>query len=83
MKCVWWTNLSLSLDVNHYYQTLQNMYNDKLQYITKLKENRSNLQTTLASKQQQIDDFKKLLETYHFANIQELTDFLDKSSKDK
>lgn len=75
--------LSLSLDVNHYYQTLQNMYNDKLQYITKLKENRSNLQTTLASKQQQIDDFKKLLETYHFANIQELTDFLDKSSKDK
>ena len=76
-------SLSLPLDVNHYYQTLQNMYNDKLQYITKLKENRSNLQTTLASKQQQIDDFKKLLETYHFANIQELTDFLDKSSKDK
>lgn len=76
-------SLSLSLDVNHYYKTLQNMYNDKLQYITKLKENRSNLQTTLASKQQQIDDFKKLLETYHFANIQELTDFLDKSSKDK
>ena len=76
-------SLSLSLDVNHYYQTLQNMYNDKLQYITKLKENRSNLQTTLASKQQQIDDFKKLLETYHFANIQGLTDFLDKSSKDK
>lgn len=76
-------SLSLSLDVNHYLQTLQNMYNDKLQYITKLKENRSNLQTTLASKQQQIDDFKKLLETYHFANIQELTDFLDKSSKDK
>lgn len=73
----------ISLDTNHYYQTLQNMYNDKLQYITKLKENRSNLQTTLASKQQQIDDFKKLLETYHFANIQELTDFLDKSSKDK
>ena len=59
------------------------MYNDKLQYITKLNENRSNLQTTLASKQQQIDDFKKLLETYHFAYIQELTDSLDKSSKDK
>lgn len=73
----------ISLDTNHYYQTLQNMYNDKLQYITKLKETRSNIQTTLASKQQQIDDFKKLLETYHFANIQELTDFLDKSSKDK
>ena len=76
-------SLSLSLGVNRYYQTLQNVYNVKLQYITKLKENRSNLQTTLASKQQQIDDFKKLLETYHFANIQELTDFLDKSSKDK
>lgn len=75
--------LSLSLNVNHYYQTLQNMYDDKLQYIEKLKENRSNLQTALASKQQQINDFEKLLETYHFSNIQELTDFLDKSSKEK
>lgn len=75
--------LSFSLDVNHYYQTLQNMYDDKLQYIEKLKENRSNLQTALASKQQQLDDFEKLLEIYHFSNIQELTDFLDKSSKEK
>lgn len=75
--------LSLSLDVNHYYQTLQNMYDDKLQYIEKLKENRSNLQSTLTSKQQQIDAVERLLETYHFTNIQELTVFLDKSSKEK
>ncbi len=75
--------ISLSLDINHYYQTLQNIYNDKLQYIEKLKESRSNLQTVLASKQQQIDDFQKLFETYHFSNINELTEFLDKSSKEK
>ncbi|MDE5933587.1 MAG: type II toxin-antitoxin system PemK/MazF family toxin, partial [Lachnospiraceae bacterium] len=30
-----------SLGINHYYQTLQNMYNDKIQYIEKLKNNRS------------------------------------------
>ena len=73
----------LSLDINHYYQTLQNMYNDKLQYIEKLKANRSLLQSDLDLKQQCIDDFQKLLNTYHFSNIQSLKDFLEKSLKEK
>ena len=36
------------------------MYNDKLQYIEKLKSNRSSLQADLATKQQYIDDFEKM-----------------------
>lgn len=75
--------ISLSLDINHYYQTLQNMYDDKLQYIEKLKHNRSLLQNDLDSKQQQIDNFQKLLDTYHFSDIDNLADFLEKYRKEK
>lgn len=39
--------ISLSLDVNHYYQTLKNEYNDKMQYIAKLKAIRDSLQKEL------------------------------------
>ncbi|NBH32595.1 type II toxin-antitoxin system PemK/MazF family toxin [Clostridiaceae bacterium] len=71
--------ISLSLGINHHYQTLQNMYDDKLQYIEKLKNNRTLLQTDLDSKQQQLDKFQELLDTYHFSDIQNLADFLEKS----
>ena len=74
--------ISLSLGINHHYQTLQNMYDDKLQYIEKLKNNRTLLQTDLDSKQQQLDKFQELLDTYHFSNIQNLADFLEKSLKE-
>lgn len=75
--------ISLSLDINHYYQTLQNMYDDKLQYIEKLKHNRSLLQSDLDSKQKQIDNYQKLLDTYHFSDIDNLADFLEKYRKEK
>lgn len=75
--------ISISLDMNHYYQTLQNIYDDKLQYIEKLKNSRAVLQADLTSKQQRIDDLQKLLDTYHFSDIQSLTDFLEKSLKEK
>ena len=39
---------------------------DKLQYIEKLKNNRNLLQTDLDSKEQQLDKFQELLDTYHF-----------------
>ena len=71
--------ISLSLDINHHYQTLQNMYNDKLEYIEKLKENRTLLQADLDEKQRCIDDLQELLDTYHFSDIRELADFLEKS----
>ena len=75
--------ISISLDTNHYYQTLQNMYNDKLQYIEKLKGNRSSLQADLAAKQQYIDDFEKILDTYDFSDVQSLENFLEKNRKEK
>ena len=75
--------ISISLDTNHYYQTLQNMYNDKLQYIEKLKNNRSSLQADLATKQQYIDDFEKMLNTYDFSGIQSLEKFLEENRKEK
>lgn len=75
--------ISISLDTNHYYQTLQNMYNDKLQYIEKLKSNRSSLQADLAAKQQYIDDFEKILDTYDFSDVQSLENFLEKNRKEK
>lgn len=75
--------ISISLDTNHYYQTLQNMYNDKLQYIEKLKNNRSSLQADLAAKQQYIDDFEKILDTYDFSDVQSLEKFLEENRKEK
>mgnify|MGYP003303018960 CR=1 FL=1 len=75
--------ISLSLDINHYYQTLQNMYNDKLEYIDKLKKNRSDMQTELNHKQEQLDAFQKLLDDYHFTDINALQNFLENSLTDK
>lgn len=75
--------ISLSLDTNHYYQTLRNMYNDKLQYIEKLKNSRATLQADLETKQQCIDEFQKLLDDYHFSDVKSLAIFLEKSQKEK
>lgn len=75
--------ISLSLDTNHYYQTLQNMFNDKLQYIEKLKNSRATLQADLETKQQRIDEFQKLLDDYHFSDVKSLANFLEKSLKEK
>ena len=66
--------ISLSLATNHYYQALQNSYNDKLQYIEKLKD-------ALADKQNQIDAFQSLLEKYNFSNVASLIDFIENSLK--
>ena len=71
--------ISLSLDINHYYKTLQNMYKDKLQYIEKLKEKRANLQSDLDATQKQLDEFQNLLNNYHFSDINSLKNFLDKN----
>lgn len=75
--------ISISLDTNHYYQTLQNKYNDKLQYIEKLQNNRSSLQADLAARQQYIDDFEKILDTYDFSDVQCLEKFLEENRKEK
>lgn len=66
--------ISLSLATNHYYQALQNNYNDKLQYIEKLKD-------ALADKQNQIDAFQSLLEKYNFSDVASLIEFIENSLK--
>lgn len=75
--------ISVSLDINHHYQTLQNMYNDKLQYIEKLKKGRAMFQADLDAKQQRIDEFQELLDNYSFADVKSLAVFLEKSLKEK
>ena len=68
--------LSISLGVNHYYQTLQNIYNDKLQYIEKLKKINLTLQTDLNTNQQQLSEFQELLKTYHFPDSKSLANYI-------
>ncbi len=55
------------------------MYKDKLQYIEKLKEKRTILQSDLDAKQKQLDEFQDLLNNYHFSDINSLKNFLDKN----
>lgn len=73
--------ISISLNINHYYQTLQNDYNDKLQYIEKLRESRSKLQSDLAVQQTQIDEIQALLDKYNFSDTSSLAAYLDKIQK--
>lgn len=68
--------ISKSLDINHYYQTLQNKYDDKMKYIEKLKTNRTNLEAELAHANSELDSFKNLLQLYNLNNIEELNFFL-------
>lgn len=71
--------ISMSLNINHYYRTLQNKYDDKLQYIEKLKNARSKLQSDLAVQQVEINDVHALLKKYNFPDISSLATFLENS----
>lgn len=73
--------ISISLNINRYYQTLQNSYNDKLQYIEKLKETRSKLQSDLSTLQAQISKFQAILEKHNFSDISDLAVFLENIQK--
>ncbi|MCQ5141456.1 type II toxin-antitoxin system PemK/MazF family toxin [Enterocloster bolteae] len=75
--------IALSLDIYHYYQTLQNKYNDKLQYIEKLKSTRDKLQKDCADQKTQINNFQNLLAKYNLPDIQSLANFLEKHSKEQ
>lgn len=73
--------ISISLNINRYYQTLQNSYNDKLQYIEKLKETRSKLQSDLSTQQTLITEFQAILEKHNFSDISDLAAFLENVQK--
>lgn len=70
--------ISLSLDIHHYYLSLQNEYNDKLQYIDKLTAHRAQLESELNQKQQQLTGLYNLLDKYHCPDITALSNFLEK-----
>lgn len=67
--------------IHHYYQTLQNIYKDKLQYIEKLKTTRDILQKELIDLKGQLNSYHDLLTKYHLSDIQSLESFLEKHSK--
>lgn len=69
--------ISISLNINHYYQTLQNDFNDKLQYIEKLRESRSKLQSDLTTQQTQIAEIQSLLDKYNFSDTSSLAAYLE------
>lgn len=69
--------ISISLNINHYYQTLQNSFNDKLQYIKKLRESRSKLQSDLTTQQTQIAEIQSLLDKYNFSDTSSLAAYLE------
>ena len=73
--------LALSLGINHHYITLQNIYNDQQKHIEKLKKKHAQLQTELSKSQQQLEEFQKLLNSYHIKDIQSLEHFLQNSQK--
>lgn len=73
--------ISISLNINHYYQTLQNDYDDKLQYIEKLRDSRSKLQSDLAVRQTQIDEIQAILDKYNFSDVSSLAAYLENISK--
>ncbi len=72
--------ISLSLDTNHYYQTMQNMYQDKLVYVDKLIEKRTELQDSLQIKQSELDEIHALLQQYEINTLDELKNILENNS---
>ena len=73
--------ISISLNINPYYQSLQNDYNDKMKYIEKLKESRSKLQSDLAAQQAQLDEIQALLAKYCFPDMSSFAAYLETNRK--
>ena len=61
--------ISISLDVNQYYKKLENMYNDKLEYIKKLNCIRNDLKV-------ENEKYQRLMKKYNFADTNSLDEFL-------
>lgn len=66
--------IAISLGVKRHFDSLQNEYNDKLQYIEKLKVQRMEAQNELAK-------YKSILTQYNLTSVDELSDFLSKNVK--
>lgn len=75
--------ISIALDLHHYYQTLQNIYNDKLQYIERLKDIRNSQNDDLAIRKEQLNDYQKIMDKYSLTDIQSLDKILEKYFLDR
>jgi mRNA interferase MazF len=73
--------VSVSLGINHYFQTLKNEYDDKIVYIGKLKAKRDELIEECAEKQKVIEEMNTVMSKYNIATMEELENLLNKSSK--
>ncbi len=73
--------ISVSLGINHYFQTLKNEYDDKLVYIEKLKAKRDELTEECAKKQNVIEEMNTVMSRYKISTMEELENLLKKSSK--
>ncbi|NLM76137.1 MAG: type II toxin-antitoxin system PemK/MazF family toxin [Clostridiaceae bacterium] len=76
--------IAISLDIKRHYDKLRNMYNDKLQYIEKLKSKISGLEEKLRKEETQFREFKDLLAEYGLNDIKELKTLIaDKQNQKK
>lgn len=66
--------IAMSLGIKHHYDTLLNQYNDKLQYIEKLK-------TIRADNEAKLSDLENLLHQHGFTDLDELSQYLKKAKK--
>lgn len=73
--------IAISLDIKRHYDKLNNMYNDKLQYIEKLKSKISGLEEKLRKEDTQFQEFKDLLAEYGLNDIKELKSLLADNQK--
>ncbi len=73
--------ISVSLGINHYFQTLKNEYDDKLVYIGKLKAKRDELTEDCTKKENVIEEMKNLMSKYKISTMEELESILKKSAE--
>jgi mRNA interferase MazF len=71
--------LAISINLKHYYKTLSNQYNDKLEYIEKLNAIRKKLNEELEEKKKFEDKVNQLLSLYNISSIDELDTILSKN----
>lgn len=62
--------IAISTDIKRHYDRLNNMYNDKLDYINKLKEKISKLQTDIAEKDAELNQFIAMKDEFGIADLE-------------
>lgn len=73
--------ISVSLGINHYFQTLKNKYDDKLVYIEKLQTRRDELTEDCIKNENIIEEINNLMSKYKIATIEEMESILKKSAE--